>query len=152
MLSMRKVTKTGLLLVAIAILYFFWILVVTVHEAGYLLDDTDFIFSLVTWAVIGIALYLCIIIILYMLYNSPTKKSPLEFVKKIRESKARQIVLQLPDGLKPEAGKIVEEIEKKTGTRPHVLLGTCYGGCDTPLFLNEKYDLVVHFGHTPFQW
>jgi 2-(3-amino-3-carboxypropyl)histidine synthase len=72
-------------------------------------------------------------------------------VKNIKESEAKHVVIQLPDGLKPQAASIVKEIEVKTGVKPHVLLGTNFGACDLPIFLEKDYELLIHFGHTPFK-
>ena len=72
---MRIGKKTGLVLVAISILYFLWILAVSFHEGGYLLTDADFIFSLLEWTLIGVVLYLCIIVIFCFFYIIPTRKS-----------------------------------------------------------------------------
>ena len=93
MCSMRNGKKTGLVLVSIAILYFLWILAVAFHEAGYILEDTDFIFSLVEWAAIGIVLYFCIIIIFCFFYLFPfhrSSKKKEDF--KIVEGKTNQVV------------------------------------------------------------
>ena len=69
-------------------------------------------------------------------------------VKKIR--KGMRVVIQLPDGLKPEAKKYVDQIHSRTGVKPHIFLGTNYGACDIPIFLEKDYDLLIHIGHTPF--
>lgn len=71
--------------------------------------------------------------------------------KKIKDKKAKKVVIQLPDGLKPEATKIADEIEKKTGIKVHIFLGTNYGACDIPLYLEKYYDLLVHFGHSEWK-
>jgi diphthamide biosynthesis enzyme Dph1/Dph2-like protein len=73
-----------------------------------------------------------------------------EVIKEIGRSK--RVALQLPDGLKPRAEELVVEIEEKTGVRPHVFLGSNFGACDIPSFLDREYDLLVHFGHTPLKW
>ncbi|MBR9678974.1 MAG: hypothetical protein GON13_01795 [Nanoarchaeota archaeon] len=73
-------------------------------------------------------------------------------VEEIKKRKAKRIVIQLPDGLKPQAKKIVDEIKEKTSVQPHIYLGTNFGACDIPLFLSKDYDLLIHFGHTPFKW
>lgn len=64
--------------------------------------------------------------------------------------KGMRVIIQLPDGLKPRAAEIVKEIESRTGVKPHIFLGSCYGACDIPTYMEKHYDLLLHFGHTPF--
>lgn len=68
----------------------------------------------------------------------------------LKESKAKTVLIQLPDGLKPKAKEIQEEVKKKF---PSVKLtfwaGSCYGACDVP---NVKgFDLLVQFGHSEWR-
>jgi 2-(3-amino-3-carboxypropyl)histidine synthase len=62
--------------------------------------------------------------------------------------RAKRILLQLPEGLKPEAPKIAKTIEK-TGAIPIISADPCYGACDLALCDAEvlDVDLIVHFGH-----
>ena len=68
----------------------------------------------------------------------------------IKESKAKTVLIQLPDGLKPRAGEIQEEVKKKF---PAVKLtfwaGSCYGSCDVPNV--SSFDLLVQFGHSEWK-
>ena len=74
-----------------------------------------------------------------------------KIIQKIREKKAKYVLLQLPDGLKPEAEKIVQEIQKKTDATPFIWLGDCFGACDIPLGLQQfSIDLVIQWGHNAF--
>ncbi|MFH0701167.1 MAG: diphthamide synthesis protein [Candidatus Woesearchaeota archaeon] len=68
----------------------------------------------------------------------------------IKTSKAKTVLIQLPDGLKPKAKEIQEEVHQKF---PLVKLtfwaGSCYGACDVP---NVKgFDLLVQFGHSEWR-
>ena len=76
-------------------------------------------------------------------------------IKEIKAKKAKNVLLQLPDGLKPKAGEIADEIEKNTNAEIFLWLGTCFGACDIPQNL-PKIDLLIQFGHRPFhktqQW
>ena len=73
-----------------------------------------------------------------------------DLIKEIKEKQYKRVLIQLPDGLKPKAEKIVQEIEKY-GVEVLVYFGTCFGGCDLPLNLNfMKIDLIVQFGHNKF--
>lgn len=65
--------------------------------------------------------------------------------KRINLLRARTVVLQFPDGLKPHATDIVDELKKRVKANLIIWAGTCYGACDVP---DVKVDLVVQFGHT----
>ena len=67
----------------------------------------------------------------------------------IRKHKAKRVLLQLPEGLKPYAPKIATIVED-AGARCFILADPCYGACD--LAFSEAQvvgaDLIVHYGHT----
>lgn len=73
----------------------------------------------------------------------------LERVKgEIRKSKAKKVLIQMADGLKPKATEIADELEK-TGAKVYIWAASCFGACDTP---NVKgFDLLVHFGHSEWK-
>jgi 2-(3-amino-3-carboxypropyl)histidine synthase len=62
---------------------------------------------------------------------------------------AKRVLIQLPQGLKPEATRLAKIIEK-AGALPLISADPCYGACD--IAVNEAQslgvDLVVHFGHS----
>jgi 2-(3-amino-3-carboxypropyl)histidine synthase len=68
----------------------------------------------------------------------------------ILKLKPEIVLLQLPEGLKPEAPRLAT-IVKEAGALPIVASDPCYGACD--LAANEAKilgaDLIVHYGHTP---
>jgi 2-(3-amino-3-carboxypropyl)histidine synthase len=67
-------------------------------------------------------------------------------IDRIKKDQAKNILLQLPDGLKPRAIEISDEIISKTGCRVVIWAGSCYGACDTP---NVKgFDMLIQFGHS----
>lgn len=73
-------------------------------------------------------------------------------ISKIKNDKMQTVCLQLPDGLKPQAGKITEQIEQDTSARVLIWLGSCFGSCDVPLGLEKLgVDLVISWGHNKFQ-
>ena len=75
-----------------------------------------------------------------------------KIVDSIRKNDARLVCLQLPDGLKPKAEEIQKEIESRTGAQVLIWGGSCFGSCDLPLQVkNLGVDLLVHFGHSPWQ-
>ncbi len=61
---------------------------------------------------------------------------------------AKRVLLQLPEGLKPEGPRLAKIIEKM-GAVPVISADPCYGACD--IATNEAQelgvDLVIHFGH-----
>jgi len=72
-------------------------------------------------------------------------------VKDIKKSKAKLVLLQFPDGLKPYATAVVDYLEEKTSAKFLIWLGSCYGACDVPVGLDNikpKIDLVIQFGHS----
>jgi 2-(3-amino-3-carboxypropyl)histidine synthase len=62
---------------------------------------------------------------------------------------AKRVLLQFPEGLKPEAPRIARIIEK-LGALPIVSADPCYGACDLATADAEilGVDLIVHFGHS----
>lgn len=68
----------------------------------------------------------------------------------INKDKAKLVLLQFPDGLKPYATAVVNYLETKTKAEFLIWLDTCFGACDTPVGLEKikpKIDLVIQFGH-----
>jgi 2-(3-amino-3-carboxypropyl)histidine synthase len=71
-------------------------------------------------------------------------------VSEIKKAKAKLILLQFPDGLKPYATAVVDYLENETNAEFLIWLGTCFGACDTPLEvekLKPRVDLIIQFGH-----
>ena len=77
-------------------------------------------------------------------------------VKKIKDSKAKLVLLQFPDGLKKHATSVVDYLEGKTSAEFLIWLGSCFGACDTPSGCEnllqgtpdvEGVDLTIQFGH-----
>ena len=62
---------------------------------------------------------------------------------------AKRVLLQLPEGLKPEGPRIAKIIEKM-GAISIILADPCYGACDLATVEAEslKADLIIHFGHS----
>jgi len=75
---------------------------------------------------------------------------------KIKSSKAKQVLLQFPDGLKPYATSVVEYLEEKfPKTQFMIWIGSCFGACDTPpvqaSHIKPKIDLIIQFGHSEWK-
>jgi 2-(3-amino-3-carboxypropyl)histidine synthase len=72
-------------------------------------------------------------------------------ISEVKKSKAKLVLLQFPDGLKPYATAVVDFLTEKTKAEFLIWIGTCYGACDTPTGLEKlksKIDLVIQFGHS----
>ena len=89
------------------------------------------------------------------------KKYELEINKvifEIKKAKAKLVLLQFPDGLKPYAMSIVDYLEEKTNAEFLIWIESCFGACDTPVGLEKikpKIDLIIQFGHSsmmPSYW
>lgn len=63
----------------------------------------------------------------------------------IKRVKARRVLVQLPDGLKPRASEIVDYIQNRTKVAVFIWMGSCWGACDYPDI--KEIDLLVQFGH-----
>jgi len=82
----------------------------------------------------------------HMCFDLEEKK----LASEIKNRKPKIVLLQLPEGLKPEAPRLASIIEKAEAL-PIVSSDPCYGACD--LAISEAKlvgaDLIVHYGHTP---
>ncbi len=73
-------------------------------------------------------------------------------VEKIKQEKAKFVCIQLPEGLKPKANEIVEELEKQTSATIITWLGSCYGACDIPTQVELLgVDLLIQWGHSSWK-
>ena len=68
----------------------------------------------------------------------------------INKRKANRVLLQLLDGMRPFALKIVEDIEKNTIANVFLSGDSCYGACDIAISQAKELDadLLVHYGHS----
>lgn len=81
------------------------------------------------------------------MYNLELNK----IIQEIKKRNSKQVLLQLPDGLKNKSDKIVDFIEENTNAKAFLWFGGCFGACDLPLGLNIlNIDLIVQFGHNKF--
>jgi len=69
--------------------------------------------------------------------------------REIQKLGAKCVLIQLPEGLKPEAPRLVKMIEK-TGALPIISADPCYGACDLATVDAESLgaDLLIHYGHS----
>ena len=71
-----------------------------------------------------------------------------KIIFEIKDKKAKLVLLQFPDGLKPYAVPIVDYLNKKVKAEFLIFLGDCFGACDTPVGMEKLgIDLIIQFGH-----
>lgn len=73
-------------------------------------------------------------------------------LKEVKNSHARIVGLQFPEGLKDKAVKIARTIEDDTDAITVIFVDPTYGACDLKQSLSDSIgvDLLIHFGHTEF--
>ncbi len=72
-------------------------------------------------------------------------------IDEIKKTDAKLVCIQLPDGLKPQAKKIQDELEHKTDAEIVIWMGSCWGGCDIPLAVQKlNADLLIQWGHSVY--
>ncbi len=72
-----------------------------------------------------------------------------KIIGNIKRQRARKILLQFPEGMKPYSDVIADEIESRAGCECFIWLGDCFGACDVPLEVSDLgVDLIVQFGHS----
>jgi len=81
------------------------------------------------------------------MYNLELEK----VIEEIKNSGAKQVLIQLPDGLKPRAEEIVNSVEGEVDCEVFIWAGDCFGGCDIPYIENLGIDLIINFGHNRFE-
>jgi len=69
--------------------------------------------------------------------------------KEIRTRKAKRVLIQLPEGLKPHALRIAAAVES-VGAQALISADPCYGACDLAVYDAQvlQVDLIMHYGHT----
>ncbi|MBC7086409.1 MAG: diphthamide biosynthesis enzyme Dph2 [Methanomethylovorans sp.] len=65
----------------------------------------------------------------------------------IKNTDAKNVGLQFPEGFKRRAAGIAHEIEEATGAQIIISGNPCYGACDVDVNLAQKVDILFHFGH-----
>lgn len=76
-----------------------------------------------------------------------------EAVKAIKKNSPKNVLLHLPDGIKPKAKEITDVLKKETGANIFIWAGSCYGACDLPIeSKNIGVDFIIHFGHTKWRY
>ncbi len=74
-------------------------------------------------------------------------------VKTVKKERANKILLQFPEGMKPYAQVICDEIERRANSQCFIWLGSCFGACDVPIEVEKLgVDLIVQFGHSEWNF
>ena len=68
----------------------------------------------------------------------------------IMDKKPKIVCIQLPEGLKTKALDISKEIEERTFSKVIIWAGSCYGACDVPDLTKLGVDLLIQWGHSPW--
>lgn len=74
-------------------------------------------------------------------------------IQTIQKEKAKNVMLQFPEGLKNKAIEVSRELEKATGANCLIWMGSCFGACDIPqpsAMDSLNVDLVIQWGHSPW--
>ena len=76
-----------------------------------------------------------------------------KIILEIKKKKAKMVLLQFPDGLKPYATTIVDFLKEELNDKTEFLIWmeSCFGACDIPVLgkrLEKEIDLVIQFGHS----
>jgi len=83
------------------------------------------------------------------IYDIEIKK----IIKTIKKEKAKKVLLQFPEGMKPYSQEICSFIEDKTSCNCFIWLNSCFGACDVPVHVEKLgIDLVVQFGHSSWKF
>ena len=80
-----------------------------------------------------------------MEYDLELKKA----VSEIQKRKAKTVCIQLPEGLKDQATKIVERLREETDAEILIWAETCFGACDVPDL--KDVDLLIQWGHSEWK-
>lgn len=73
-------------------------------------------------------------------------------VEQIKNSNAKRVCIQLPDGLKPRALEIESKLKDKTNAEIIIWAGSCFGACDVPTQVEKLgVDLLIQWGHSEWQ-
>lgn len=72
-------------------------------------------------------------------------------IKEIKEKNYKKVALQLPEGLKPSATKILHYLENSTKADFLISADFCYGACDVLPYEFKNFDVefTIQIGHTP---
>ncbi|RME78467.1 hypothetical protein D6774_01105 [Candidatus Woesearchaeota archaeon] len=71
----------------------------------------------------------------------------------IKKQNAKMVCIQLPDGLKPRAKEIADQIREHTSAQVLIWGGSCFGACDLALEAERLgADLLIQWGHSEWRY
>ena len=73
----------------------------------------------------------------------------------IKKQKAKKILLQFPEGLKPYATQVVNHLKKQINGNAEIFVwfDSCFGACDVPLETEKLgIDMIIQFGHSDWKF
>ncbi len=72
--------------------------------------------------------------------------------REIKKRRAKKVLIQAPEGIKPRLSKILPLIEAKTGTELILHAESCFGACDLASIDAKRLGAtpIIHVGHTSF--
>ena len=74
-------------------------------------------------------------------------------VSTIKKQKARKVLLQFPEGLKPYSLEVSNYVSEKSSAEVFIWIDSCFGACDLPIEAeNLGVYLVVQFGHSKWSF
>ena len=74
-------------------------------------------------------------------------------ISEIKKIKAKLVLLQFPDGLKPYSTVILDYLQDKIkDVNFFIWLGSCFGACDIPKIDEKDFDMIIQFGHSKWDY
>jgi 2-(3-amino-3-carboxypropyl)histidine synthase len=74
-------------------------------------------------------------------------------IETIKRRKAKNVLLQFPDGMKPYSQIILSRIEEISKINCFISIDSCFGACDLPIYAeNLGIDLIIQFGHSNWNY
>lgn len=76
-----------------------------------------------------------------------------KIIKTIKKEKAKKVLLQFPEGMKPYAQQICLYIEDEASVSCFIWMNSCFGACDVSLEVEKLgVDLIIQFGHSKWNF
>lgn len=76
-----------------------------------------------------------------------------KIIDTIKKNKSKKVLLQFPEGMKPYAQEISDEISGKTNCECFIWMDSCFGACDVPIETEKLgIDLIIQFGHSEWKF
>jgi len=76
---------------------------------------------------------------------------PAYIISVIKDTKARLVGFQFPEGLKRKGPELAKKVEEATGAEIIISGDPCFGACDLDRTLLDHVDILFHFGHAELE-